>query len=207
MTPHPARYAARIRAHYAAPFNFILQVLEDAGNRHDHRYPILANKLHDLAGMHLAGERRRAFEKKRNEQSLRLAEHMAERQQIENSNRLKWPRPFFVFGDLAAKRPEVRANIPVPVHHTFRLAGCSGCVNDFDDIARSDFARGESHRGRERRDGIKAGVVDDELGLRFPGNTLHKVGRESIVHRNCLNAARHRGPEHRHPFQTILSPD
>src|SRR5262249_25781055 len=107
----------------ATPFDFVLEVFENSRNAHRDRDPVVTDKACDLARMNVAGEDDRTFEKHRNEQALRLTEHMAQRQQIENTNGLKRPGPQPVLSDFLSKRPQVAADVAMSRQDTFGLGG------------------------------------------------------------------------------------
>src|SRR5215471_8232133 len=102
--------------------------------------------------MNFARERDGTFEKHRNEQTLRLAKHVAQRQQIQNTHRLKWTRPFPVLFNFLLKRPQVRADVSMAMHDAFGLACGSRRINDFNDVVRRHLARRELRHWWQRSD-------------------------------------------------------
>src|SRR5215831_3381828 len=108
MTPHSPQHTRWFFCFGTSMSSrLVLQVFEDLRNAYQNRNSILVNEVDDLAGMDFCCERSRTFKKERHEDPERLTEHVTERKQIENSNRLKRACPQFVFRDLFLKRPQV----------------------------------------------------------------------------------------------------
>src|SRR5262245_4988514 len=164
------------------PPDLLLQYLKDARYSDNHRNAIVMSDPHDLCGIQLAGEGDRAFQKHRNKQSHRLSEHMAERQQVENADRLKWFGPLSVFCDFFLKRPQVGANVAVPMHDSMRRARCAGRVDDFDNVVRVHLRKIELlYRGatlqcvetRSVQCQSRAGIVSNACGELLTETKVH----------------------------------
>src|SRR6266850_7065923 len=123
------------------------------------------HQLDDTAGMSLRCECSGASEKKWNKDSLRLAEHVAQRKEIQNANRLKRTSPHFILRDLGLKRTKVGADVSMTMHHAFRLARRAGGVDDFNNVVRCDHDRFEAGGRRQVRNRVEKCIVDEERRL------------------------------------------
>jgi hypothetical protein len=126
------------QAQVKLPGDFVSQVFQNSRNGNDNGDPLLPHNLNDSAGVYFRCKSDRAFKQEWYEDALKLAEHMAQWEQIQSANRLKRACPFFVFVDFRLKWRQVRADIPVAVHDAFGFACRSRRINDFDNIVRSD---------------------------------------------------------------------
>ena len=87
----------------------------------------------------------------------RLAEHVAERQQVQEPQRVERPRVFAVLQNLALDRDDVREDVAVADDHAFRLRGRARREDDLGDVVARD--------GDRRHRAIGAPV---EIGKRPP---------------------------------------
>ena len=158
------------------PFDFVLQIFENARYAHEDRDSIVVNEIDELARMHLRCQCDSAFEEQRDEHSLRLPEHVTQRQEIKNPYGLEWTRPLSIFPDLILKRPKIGTDVPVTMNHALRIACCAGRVDDFDDVVRSDVGGCELPHRPERCDFVQSVVVDHQPGLRLRLNPADEVG-------------------------------
>ena len=105
--------------------------------------------------MDLSGHHDRTFEDDRYEQPHRLTEHMAEREQVDDADRLKGYRPFSVFRYFRQKGSKVRTDIAMTMNHPFGIACRAGSVDDFHDVVRPEVAFWKLGLGRQCRKTIK----------------------------------------------------
>ena len=101
----------------------LLQDVEDLRHADDHRDLPLAHAPHDVVRVEAAHEDHRSVDERRNVRGHRLSEEVAERQQVQESDRLKGPRVPLVFVDLARHRHDVGEDVAMTDHHAFRF-GC-----------------------------------------------------------------------------------
>src|SRR6185369_5587867 len=149
---------------------FMFEVLENLRHADQHRDSILVNEVDDLARMNFSCESSRAFQKQRHEDSKRLAEHVTERKQIENANRLKWSSPLFVLRDLFLKRPEIRADVSMSMNNAFRFSSCSGGVHDLYDVIWTYCAWSKGIDGLPTGNGVQLRTVEHRLRSCFGTN-------------------------------------
>src|SRR4029077_15509869 len=69
--------------------DLVLQRFNQARHADEHRHAFVVNRTYDLRRIERVQRHRRAAENLRQENSQKLAEHMAERQQIQKSQRMK----------------------------------------------------------------------------------------------------------------------
>src|SRR5262245_31978219 len=164
VTPHPEGKGTSLLegpvSFFLPAFDFILEILEDAWNAHHYRDSMVMSKLDDLAWMDFACEDGSTFEKHRHEQPEGLAEHVTERQEVQNAYRLEWPRPLPVLRNLILKWTQVRANVAMTMNDAFRFPGRARRVNNLDHIIRSDRSHCERAR-RQLRDFVERCIVYD----------------------------------------------
>src|SRR5215475_4600980 len=166
VPPHCADQARRLFRFRAETYGFIFQIFENPGYADYDRNAVVVNEANKLARMKVGCERRSPFEEERDEKSLRLAEHMAQRQQIENPNGLEQPCPLSVSGDFILEGTQIRADIPMPVHDTPGLTGGSRGVDDFDNIVRRYGSWGKVINRRQGGKRIQHFIADNKFRLR-----------------------------------------
>src|SRR5258705_5409232 len=125
--------------------------------------------------MNFGRECSRTFKEQRHEESERLPEHVTEGKEIKNSDGLKWSRPLLVFVDLLLKRPQVGADISVPMNDAFRFSCGAGRVDNFDDVVWTYFTRSKGMAGAPTADGIEHCIIDYRLRFRFRTNSLYQL--------------------------------
>src|SRR5262245_50080468 len=188
-------------------FEMTLQVFKNPRNTYSDRDAVFPEQLHDPEGMDFVRKDGGAFEKQRDEQTLRLAEHVAERQQVQNPNRLQDSRPLLVFRNFVPERAEIRADVAVTVNHALWLACRAGRVNDFDNIIWRDFGQVKGMDGRPSRHRVKHGVIDDQSRVGFCSNALDKTRREADINGNSFDTPDDTRPKHRGPLDAIFGPN
>ena len=93
---------------------------------------------------------------RRDEGGHGLAEHVAERQQVQEADGKKRPRVFAVFLDLAFHRNDVRENVAMRDDDALGLGGGAGGEDDFGDLV---FVDGDWRRGGTARASLKLASV------------------------------------------------
>ena len=83
---------------------------------------------------------------RRDERRHRLAEHVAERQQVQEAQREERPAPLAVLQDLAFDRHDVRQHVAVGDDDALGLGGRAGGEDDLGDVVAAD-----RHSRRRRR--------------------------------------------------------
>ena len=72
-------------------------------------------------------------QKLRNEDAHKLPKDVAQRDEIQEANRMKEAPPLNVFCDLSFQRQQVGEQIAMREQHAFRSRGRAGGENDFDE--------------------------------------------------------------------------
>ena len=88
---------------------------------------------------------------RRHERRHRLAEHVAERQQVQEADRLERPRVLPVLRDLALDRDDVREDVAVRDDDALRLGGRAGREDDLGDVVARDGDGGGGAVGAQSR--------------------------------------------------------
>ncbi len=84
-----------------------------------------------------------------NEGGHRLAEHVAERQEVQKANRRKWPAPLAVLHDFAFDRHDVREDVAVGDDDAFGLGRRAGREDDLRHVV-APTAERQARPGEER---------------------------------------------------------
>ena len=124
---HLRRRLGRLRRH---AHEMVPQDLEDLGHAHQHRHAPIVDLPDDVVGRVAAREHHEAGQHRRDERSHRLSEHVAERQEVEESNREKRPGPLAVLRDLPLDRHDVGEEVPVGDDHALRVGSGAGREDD-----------------------------------------------------------------------------
>ena len=98
---------------------------KNSRHRHEHGDPLPADRFADRSRVKFVHEDNRSPEDRRDEQTHRLAEHMAEWHGLKKPDGLEGPSPAPVAGDLFGDRRQVGADVAVPVYDAFRVRRCS----------------------------------------------------------------------------------
>ena len=101
------------------PVNLTLQVLNDPRDADQYGNPLTPKAFDNGLGMQLRHEHHGSTQQHRDEESRRLAKHMAQRQQVQKANRLERTSIALVFVDLMQKRIQVGADVSVSVNNPF----------------------------------------------------------------------------------------
>ena len=108
----------------------------------------------DVGRGQAAREDHHAGQHRRDERRHRLAEHVAERQQVQKTDRRERSRVPAVLRDLALDRDDVREDVPVGEDHPFRFRGRAGREDDLDDVVGIARDGGSAAPRRVRRSRI-----------------------------------------------------
>ena len=117
---HPRQPAPRhmARGHLDAGADPALQIGQDPGDRNQDGDPVAADAAQDRGRMEFGGEHCGATQDDGNKEAQRLTEHVAQGQEIQETNRLERPGVFPVAVDLTGEGGQVGADVPVPVDDT-----------------------------------------------------------------------------------------
>src|SRR5262245_10725673 len=207
-TPHANRKPS---LSFVAPFgrfalDLMLQVLENSRNAHQRGDPVFADEMDDSAGMDFAREDDASAEEQRDEQSLRLPEHVAERQQIQNPNRLEGLRPPFVFRDFLLKGSQIGTDVAMSVNDTFRLASRARGVHNHHHVVGRNSRRGKRMNGRPGGDLAECRVIEAQSWFGLASDPLDELGRKPKIDRHDFHTSRDACPERGYPFQPVFRP-
>ena len=112
----------------------LAQHVQDLRHGDEHRDAAVLDLCGDLARVVSAHEDDDPRQHRRNEGRHRLAEHVAERQEVQKANRRKWPAPLAVLHDFAFDRNDVRQDVAVGDDDAFGLGGRAGREDDLRHI-------------------------------------------------------------------------
>ena len=121
-------------------------------------------------GLKLRVKITRAAHHRRNVGRHRLAEHVAERQQVDEAQRMERPRVPPVLHHLALDRDDVRQDVAVADDDALRLGRGAGREDDLDDVVARDRRRPASARrraSRSRRTATRSSSDRSGSGLGF----------------------------------------
>ncbi len=218
--PVPLRAGARRLGRNAK--HVLAQDVEDLRHADDHRNPPAAHLGDDVDGVVAAHEHDDALQHRRDERGHGLAEHVAERQQVEKPQREEGTAPLAILQHLALDRHDVRQHVAMRDHHTLGLGRRARREDDLGHVVARDGDRGEGrrlgHRPLElvkcpdRRAGNRAKrrhilPDEDEPGRHDPAHAHEKVRRRAIVDRDHDDAAEEAPPERRDPLGAVLAPE
>ena len=140
--------------------DLLAQRVEEARHGDDDRDAVLLDSGDDLRRVERVLKVDFAAEELRHEDAHELAEDMAERQQVEEADRVEGPFPLAVLVDLALKRAEVRQQVAVRDDDALRLGGRPRREDDLGDVVFANVFAGEGGR-RVMRDGLGQLVESD----------------------------------------------
>ena len=90
-----------------APLNIGTKVLQHSWNADNNRNALFPRRPCHGIRCDVAGKSDRTSQQNGNEQTHRLSEHVAQRDQIQNPHRLKWRSPGSIFFDFELERFQV----------------------------------------------------------------------------------------------------
>jgi hypothetical protein len=133
------------------PDQVVAQHLEDLRHRNQHRDAAAANLRHHVFRSEGTGEHHHAVQQRRHERRHRLAEHVAERKQVEEADRQERPGVLPVLRDFTLDRDDVGEDVPVREHHALRLRRGAGREDHLGDVVCADLDGGQRTRRAARR--------------------------------------------------------
>src|SRR5580698_4842892 len=142
--------------------DFALQRFDESRNRNEHGNALVANHVNQVGRLQRIAEDQGARQKRRNEYSQHLAEHVAQRKQIQETQRMKKSLVAKIFLDLTLDRFDIGKHVAVRDHHAARLGRGARSEDDLQRI----WAR-ESRRRVGRRIALRG-----ELRKRFQDDKI-----------------------------------
>ena len=126
----------------------LAQHVENLRHRHEHRDPARLDLRDDVGRVVAAHEDDGAGQHRRDERRHRLAEHVAERQQVQEAEREERRAPLPVLQHLALDRDDVREDVAVRDDDALRLGGRARREDDLGDVVARDRDVGEQPPAR-----------------------------------------------------------
>ena len=117
-----------------SPLEVVAEHLEDLRDADQHGDPPGSNLRDDLLRREAAGEDDRPRQHRRHERRHRLSEHVAQRQEIEEANRLERPRVSSVLRELVLDRDDVRQDVAMGQDDALRFGGRTRREDDLGDV-------------------------------------------------------------------------
>ncbi len=206
----------------ASAQHVLAQHVENLRHRHQHRDAPALDLRDDVARVVAAHEDDDARQHRRDEGRHRLAEHVAERQQVQEAQREERRAPLAVLQDLAFDRHDVRQHVAVGDDDALGLGGRARREDDLGDVVAPDGnlrgrARGRderrpvelvqlprSARRRCRGTGGTSCPTSTSLRLHDPRDAGEKVGRRAVVDRHDDDAVQQAAPERDDPLGAVL---
>ena len=181
----------------------LAQDFENLRHRHQHRDAARADLAQDFVRIESAHEDDHARQHRRNERRHGLAEHVAQRQQIEETDGRERARVAQVLLDLAFHRNNVGQNVPVRDDDALGFGRGAGGEDDLGGLIPGDL---RSRFGR--CSGIvHAGFIARQNHARSDDgfNALDKLRRRTVVDRNSDHAFEQASPQRDNPFRPVLA--
>ena len=125
------------------------QAVEDTRDADKDGDPLAPGGVQDRGRMQVSHERSRALEQEGDEDAHGLTEHVAEREQVEDPDRLEGPGPFLVAVVLLPDRVEVGADVAMEMDDPLRFRCRPGGVDNFHHVVRVGRMRADSGAGRQ----------------------------------------------------------
>ncbi len=213
-----------IKACVEIAFDLLLQRLDHARHGHQHRDPFPADRRHDCGWVECVFKNDRTPQQRWKKNSQELSEDVAQRQQVQEANRMHQPFVLQVFSDFGFDRDEVADHIGVGEQHSLRLGRGAGRENNFERIGRQNLSWTKA-RSRTFCDcGLEIDWVDHRDTLEFLedrgpfARTQHqlrahhradparKIRSGGIVDGDSNYPAKRASQERRHPLGTVRTP-
>src|ERR1019366_2569212 len=121
-------------------FDLLLQRLDHARHGYQHGDAFPADRCHDFGWVECVFEHDSSAEQRGKKNSQELSEDMAQRQQVEEANRMHQPLVLQVFSDFGFERGEVADHVRVGEHDSLGLGRGAGGENDFEWIGRLNLS-------------------------------------------------------------------
>ena len=207
---------------FEVALHLLLQRLEHAGHRRQHRNALPPDRRHDFRGIEGVLEDDGAAQQRRKENPQELSEHVAHRQQVQESDGMHPPLVLQILLDLGLDRRHVSQHVGVAEHDALWLGGGSRGEDDLQHISRLNLNRtkrlsrmpGDSRFHVRRIDywnrveysGALA-RTDNQLRSDLQTDPAGEIRTRSIVHRNRNHPAERASKECRHPLRAVRAPE
>ena len=196
------------------------QHVQDLRDRHEDRDLPGPDLVDDVARVVAPHEHDDPGQHRRNEGRHGLAEHVAERQQVEEPDRAEWFRVAAVLDHLAFHRNDVREDVTVGDHDALRFGRRPGREDDFRNVVAPDlhgrrralavpveFVK-RPHLGgfqaANRRDVLSS---QDHLRIDDAGDPHQKIRGRTVVDRHDDGADEQASPEGDDPLGPVFAED
>ena len=176
----------------------------------------------DLGGVEALLEYHRAGQQRRDEQAQELAEDVAQRNQVQETDGMDEALVFQVGADFSFKRLEVGEEVAVGEDHALGVGGGAGGKNDLQHVLAAQLRRGvggarvarqclrqgfeQQDRQGGRQTGLRAGA-EQEFGVHFARDPLDEIFCCDAIHRHHYRAAQHAAEKRRHPLGAVFAPE
>src|SRR5579862_49938 len=163
--------------------DLILERFDEARDSDEHRYTLVVNRADHFRGVERVEEHRCAAQNLREENSEKLAEHVAERKEIEKAQRMKEAFPAAIAVDFFFEGFEVGEQVAVGEDDAAGLGRGAGGEDDFDRIGALNRRGGKCGDRLARWRGLQAFEFDDwdaEVGGGCGGEFTADCGRSHI---------------------------
>ena len=224
---HPGR--RRIRRLRRHADDVVAQHLEDLRHAHEHRDPPFTDLPDDVVGGVAAGEDDQAGQHGRHEGGHGLAEHVTERQEVQEADRAERARVLLVLRHLALDRDDVREDVLVGEDDPLRFRrragreddlGGGGSVDDrgprIEDcgggnrsvrLHAEDLRKAPDSPSGPERGGIHRLAHEDGFRVDDPRHLEEKIRRRPVVDRDDDDPFEQRPPHRGDPFRAVFAPD
>ena len=198
----------------------LLEDVEDLRHADDHRDSPPLDDADDVVRIEAAHEDDGAVHHRRDVGGHRLAEHVAERQQIEEAQRKKRPCVLLVLQYLALDRHDVGHHVAMPDDHALRFGRRPRREHDLGDVVTVD--RDSRHRSVGGpvdvgeppqvvvgRCSTQVHVVADhgDAGLDNRPHFLEELARGAVIDRHHDDARNDTTPVADDPFRPVFTPE
>src|SRR5262245_7079630 len=198
------------------------QSFELARHGGDYRDALAFDRIDDFRRVERARKEDLAEEQSRHEHSHKLAEDVAQREQAQKPDRVKWALELQVFVDLGFEWSDVGQQVAVRQANTFRLRrrarskydlGQVVCADLFIPIRRRRMTPDDVDQLIEAQRRLSIFEMarlllaeQKQFGLHLSPRAIGEIGRALFVQRDCDRAAQQATEEGRDPFGTVLAP-
>src|SRR5438094_10568532 len=97
--------------------------------------------------------------------------------------------------------------MPMPMSNAFRFACGARCVDNFDNIVRSDSFYAKFSDSRQMADRIERRTIDRQSCFGFGFDSPYEIFRKTEIDGYRDDPRRDTGPKDGYPFHPILGPD
>src|SRR5215470_1453199 len=204
-------------------FDLLAQSFELARHGGDYRDALAFDRGDDFRGVERARKEDLAEEQSRHEHSHKLTEDVAQWEQAQKPDRMKWAFELQVLVDLGFERRDVGQQVAVRQANPFRLRGRARGEDDLGQVVRADLfisVRGRRMTLDERDQLIEAQhrlsifvvarllmAEQKQRGLDLSPRAIDEIWRALFVQRDRDRAAQQTTEEGRDPFGAVLAPE